>query len=60
MMIEKRLECWYVWLVVDILSTYMYFIKDVKFVSAEYCVFCFLAGFGALNWTRIYRTYSTM
>lgn len=57
MMIEKRLECWYVWLVVDILSTYMYFIKDVKLVSAEYFVFCFLAAFGALNWTRLYRSY---
>lgn len=59
LMIEKRVECWYVWLVVDILSTYMYFVKDVKLVGVEYFVFCFIAAFGAWNWTREYRSYQT-
>ena len=57
LMIDKRVECWYVWLVVDAISTYMYFVKDVKLVSAEYFVFCFIAAFGAWNWTREYRSY---
>ena len=58
LMIEKRLECWYVWLMVDVISTYMYFVKDVKLVSAEYFVFCFLAALGARNWTKAYRNQS--
>lgn len=57
LMIEKRLECWYVWLVVDIISTYMYFVKDVKLVGVEYFFFCFLAALGARNWTHEYRNY---
>lgn len=58
LMIEKRVECWYVWLLVDLILTYVYFIKGVKLVSAEYFIFCFVAGYGAWNWTREYRRYS--
>ncbi len=57
LMIEKRIECWYVWLGVDVFLTYMYFVKDVKLVAAEYFIFCFIAAFGAWNWTRRYRAY---
>lgn len=56
LMIEKRVECWYVWLAVDIISTYIYFAKDVKFVGVEYFIFCFIAAYGAWNWTRAYRS----
>lgn len=58
LMIEKRVECWYVWLGVDVILTYVYFVKDVKLVGAEYFVFCFIALVGAWNWTRTYRTYT--
>ncbi len=57
LMIQKRVECWYVWLLVDLLLTYVYFVKDVKMVSAEYAVFCLIALQGAYLWTREYRTY---
>ncbi len=55
LMIDKRVECWYVWLAVDLLLTYMYFVKGIKFVAFEYLVFCFIAAFGAWNWTREYQ-----
>lgn len=57
LMIQKRVECWYVWLLVDIVLTYVYYAKDVKFVAAEYFVFCFIALQGAWFWTREYRSY---
>jgi nicotinamide mononucleotide transporter len=57
MMIEKRLECWYVWLVIDVISTYMYFVKDIKLVGVEYFVFCIIAGLGAWTWTSEYQSY---
>jgi nicotinamide mononucleotide transporter len=59
LMIEKRIECWYVWLGIDAISTYMYFIKDVKLLGVEYFVFCFIAALGAWNWTQEYRSYKT-
>ena len=55
MMIQKRVECWYVWLLVDVVLTYVYYVKDVKLVAAEYFVFCFIALQGAWFWTREYR-----
>ncbi|MCY7356769.1 MAG: nicotinamide riboside transporter PnuC [Rudanella sp.] len=55
MMIQKRVECWYVWLIVDVVLTYIYYAKDVKLVAAEYFVFCFIALQGAIYWTREYR-----
>lgn len=58
MMIHKKLECWWVWLAVDIISTYMYFTKGVKLVGIEYAFFCLIAFQGAWHWTREYRSYS--
>ena len=57
LMIQKRVECWYVWLLVDVILTYVYFIKGVKVVSIEYGIFCLIALQGAYLWTREYRTY---
>ena len=59
MMIQKRVECWYVWLFIDVILTYIYFVKGVKVVSVEYGVFCLIALQGAYLWTREYQGYST-
>jgi len=58
LMIPKKLECWYLWLIIDLISAYMYYVKGVKLVSLEYLIFCYFALEGARNWTRDYRTYS--
>ncbi len=58
-MIQKKVECWVLWIVIDVIATGMYFIKGIKFVSAEYFVFCFLAAFGLWNWMKEYRSYSS-
>ncbi|MEZ0486164.1 nicotinamide riboside transporter PnuC [Fibrella aquatica] len=58
MMIQKRVECWYAWLLVDAILTYVYFVKGIKVVSIEYSIFCLIALKGAYFWTREYRSYS--
>ena len=58
MCIRDRVECWYVWLLVDLILTYVYFIKGVKLVAIEYFVFCFIAAWGAYHWTQEYRSYA--
>jgi nicotinamide mononucleotide transporter len=55
LMIRKKVECWWLWLAIDIISTYIYWQKGVKFVSIIYFVYCFIALFGAINWTKEYR-----
>ncbi len=57
LMIKKKVENWYMWLAIDLIATYIYYVKGVKLVSIEYAVFCVIALFGAINWTKEYRTY---
>jgi len=58
-MIQKKIESWIIWIVVDLVATYLYFIKGVKFYSFEYLVFTVLAAFGLWNWWREYNSYTT-
>jgi nicotinamide mononucleotide transporter len=55
MLMKKKVEAWWMWLAIDIISTYMYFVKDVKLYSLLYLVFCIIAVFGAVEWTRKWR-----
>jgi nicotinamide mononucleotide transporter len=55
LMIQKKVECWIIWIIVDVIATYLYFAKGIKFVGIEYLIFCFLALFGLLNWMREYK-----
>lgn len=54
-MIQKKIESWIIWIIVDSLATYLYFAKGIKFVAIEYLVFCFIAAFGLWNWIREYK-----
>ena len=56
-MLQKKVECWVLWLVVDILATYVYFSRDLLFSSALYFIFCGLAMYALWNWNREYRSY---
>ena len=55
MLMKKKVEAWWIWLAIDVISTYMYFVKDVKLYSLLYFVFCIIAVFGAVEWTRKWR-----
>jgi nicotinamide mononucleotide transporter len=57
-MIQKKIESWILWIVVDVIATYMYFVKGIKFVAVEYLVFCFIAAFGLYHWVKEYRSYN--
>lgn len=54
MLIRKKMEAWWIWLVVDLIATYLYYIKDVKVYALLYAIFCVIAIFGAMEWTRKY------
>lgn len=59
LMIQKRVECWAVWILVDVVATYLYFVRDIRFYSLMYFAFCIIAAFGLWNWWREYRSYQT-
>jgi len=60
LMIQKKIESWILWILIDIVASYMYFMKGIKFVGIEYLVFCFIAAFGLWNWMREYKGYTKL
>ncbi len=58
LMIQKRIECWIIWLLIDVVATYLYFLKGAKFFGVEYFVFTIIAAFALWNWIKEYRGYS--
>ena len=57
-MIQKKIECWIIWILVDMVATVLYFIKGVKFYSVEYFIFTLIASFGLLHWIKEYKSYT--
>lgn len=57
-MIQKKIECWVIWIVVDIVATCLYFVKGVKFYSIEYFIFTLIASFGLWHWIKEYKSYT--
>lgn len=58
LMIEKRIECWIIWLLIDVVATYLYFLKGAKFFGIEYVIFTIIAAFALWNWIKEYRSYN--
>lgn len=57
LMIQKKIECWAIWILVDLVATALYFSKGIKFVGIEYLAFCFIAAFGLWRWHKEYKSY---
>ncbi len=58
LMVQKKMECWLVWILVDAVACYLYFSKGIMLVGIEYVIFCFIAAFGFWNWRKEYKAYS--
>jgi nicotinamide mononucleotide transporter len=50
LMVCKHIESWFYWIVVDIIGIWLYFVKDVKFISLLYAVLLVIAVSGLKNW----------
>lgn len=57
-MIQKKIECWVIWIMVDIVATYLYFQRDLLMYTLLYAAFCFIAAYGLYHWVREYRSYA--
>lgn len=58
LMVQKKIECWIIWIIIDIVATYLYFIKEAMFFSVEYLVFTGIATFALWNWSKEYKGYT--
>nr|WP_299204010.1 nicotinamide riboside transporter PnuC [uncultured Brumimicrobium sp.] len=49
---QKKIETWYLWIVVDIVCVFLFYKKGIVFLALEYFVFLGLAAYGLLNWKK--------
>lgn len=49
---RKKIETWYLWIVVDLVCVFLFFRKGIAFLGLEYLVFLGLATYGLLNWRK--------
>ncbi len=49
---KKKIENWYLWIVVDLVCVVLYFKKGVYFLSLEYFIFLGLAFYGLYHWKK--------
>jgi len=59
MMVQKKIECWVLWVIIDLVATMLYYVKGARFYSVEYLVLTILAAFGLWNWIKESRSYKT-
>ena len=52
---QKKIETWYLWILVDLVSVFLFFKKGIVFLALEYVVFLGLATYGLLNWKKKFK-----
>jgi nicotinamide mononucleotide transporter len=52
---RKVLENWWYWLVIDVVSVFIYWARDLQLTSLLFVIYVMLVPIGLLNWTRSYR-----
>ncbi len=52
---RKVLENWWYWLVIDSVSVFIYWARDLQLTSLLFVVYVILVPIGLLSWTRSYR-----
>ncbi len=55
LMAHKKVECWYLWIAVDVIGIWLYFVKDVRFIAFLYCIFLAIATKGLFNWRNVMK-----
>lgn len=57
-MVQKKVECWIIWLLVDIVATYVYFSRQLGLYGLLYFTFCIIAAYAWWNWARTVKGYT--
>jgi nicotinamide mononucleotide transporter len=52
---RKVLENWWYWLVIDTVSVFIYWARDLQLTSLLFVLYVILVPIGLLNWTRSWR-----
>ena len=50
---HKYLEQWFIWIAVDVVTSVLYFYKDIPFKASLYALYVVIAIFGYIKWRRM-------
>ena len=50
---HKYLEQWFIWIAVDVVTSALYFYKDIPFKASLYALYVVIAVFGYIRWRRM-------
>jgi nicotinamide mononucleotide transporter len=59
LMALRYIENWYLWITVDVIGVWLYYVKGVKLVAVLYFVFLVLATQGLLHWLKDHKATAT-
>lgn len=57
LMARRKIENWILWIIGDVISIPMYFVKGYSFTSIQYLIFTIIAVFGYLEWKKTLSSY---
>ena len=55
LMAKKKIESWIYWIIVDVIGIWLYFVKDVKFISLLYIILLVMAVNALRSWHKALR-----
>jgi len=58
LMAKRKIENWILWIVGDLLSIPLYFVKGYTFTSLQYILFTLIAVYGYIEWKKILNKYN--
>lgn len=50
---HKYLEQWFIWIAVDVVTSILYFYKDIPFKASLYALYVIIAIFGYMKWRKM-------
>ena len=53
---HKYLEQWFIWIAVDVVTSVLYFYKDIPFKASLYALYVVIAVFGYFKWRKMMET----
>lgn len=59
MVVQKVLENWIYWIVIDIVGIYLYFQRGLQLSSVLYLIFTIIAITGFINWKKMFKAQSS-
>ena len=55
LMAQKNIESWIYWIIVDLIGIWLYFVKDVRFISLLYVLLLLMAINGLRSWNMVWK-----